>query len=326
MYTPIAASTLSSGELLETGVVLAPDDDYAPLVRPILAHKSSNEQWHLDEVFAGRVGPLETRFYLGRLDECPVCNIMVSEHDGIGVVSHVYTRPEHRRKGIARRVMTEQMADFRDRGGRYLTLSTGYDTHPYYLYHSFGFRSVVPESGHMKYMETAAFETEHFRGDGALVVPGNWRNWPALNVFCAQGGPPFVRNAGLGHIGPRMFEGAYLGLMKLAREDADYQVRLLVTDRGAVTGYATLVPDIRWRGETFLLDMTAHPAFTLYLKPLLNSFDLPVERKVHCHVELGDTVKGAALRDVGFVREATLRKQFKMPGQAMDVELYARYA
>ncbi len=326
MYTPISASTLRTGETLEIGVVLAPDDDYGPLVRPILAHKSRNEQWHLDEVFAGSVEPLETRFYLGRLDAHPVCNIMVSEHDGIGIVSHVYTVPEYRRKGIARLVMAGQMTDFKDRGGRYLTLSTGYGTHPYYLYHSFGFRSVIPESGHMKYMGTAAFETDHFPGDVARVVPGDWRNWPSLNVLCAQDGPPTVRNVGLGHIGPRMFEGAYIGLMKLAREDSDHQVRLLVSDRGAVTGYATLVPDTRWRGETCLLDLFVHPAFTAYWGQLLDSFSLPSRRKVQCHVEAGDTMKAAALLDAGFVREATLRKQFKVPGQDLDVEVYARYA
>lgn len=326
MYTPIDASTLRTGETLEIGVVLAPDDGYAPLVRPILAHKSGNEQWHLDEVFAGRVNPLETRFYLGRVNERPVCNVMVSEHDGIGIVSHVYTVPEHRRKGIARRVMAGQMADFEDRGGRYLTLSTGYDTHPYHLYHGFGFRSVVPESGHMKYIRNAAFEAQQFREDEARVVPGDWRSWPSLNVLCALDGPPYVRNVGLGHIGPRMFEGAYLGLMKLAREDTDHQVRLLATDRGAVTGYATLVPDTRWRGETCLLDLFVHPAFTAYWGPLLDSFSLPAERKVQCHVESGDTMKAAALQDAGFVREATLRKQFKAAGRLMDVEVYARYA
>ncbi len=326
MYIPIAASTLRTGETLETGVVLAPDDEYEPLVRPVLAHKSRNDQWHLDEVFAGRVAPLETRFYLGRLDAQPVCNIMVSEHEGIGIVSHVYTVPEHRRKGIARLVMAGQMADFRDRSGRYLTLSTGYDTHPYYLYHSFGFRSVIPESGHMKYMGTAAFEPDHFRGEGALAVPGDWRNWPSLNVLCAQDGPPYVRNVGLGHIGPRMFEGAYIGLMKLARVDADHQVQLLVSDREVVAGYATLVPDTRWRGEACLLDLFVHPAFTDYCGPLLDSFSLPPARKVQCHVEVGDTMKAAALLDAGFVREATLRKQFKVKGQVVDVEVYARYA
>ncbi|MXY50760.1 MAG: GNAT family N-acetyltransferase [Gemmatimonadetes bacterium] len=339
MYTPIADKTLRTGETLEIGVVLAsgdhaPDDDeapdnHAPLVRPILAHKSSNEQWHLDEVFAGRVGPLETRFYLGRLNNRSVCNIMVSEHDGIGILSHVYTAPEHRRKGIARLVMTEQMADFKDRCDRYLTLSTGYGTHPYYLYHGFGFRSVVPESGHMKYMGNAAFEVEHLRVDGtgkARVIPGDWKHWPSLNVLCAQDGPPHLRNVGLGHMGPRMFEGAYLGLMKQTREEEDVQVRLVVTEHGAVAGYATLVPDTRWRGETLLLDLTVHSAFKAQLKPLLESFLLPAGRKALCHVEPGDGTKTAALEDAGFVREATLRQQFKAAGNVLDVEVYARYA
>ena len=328
MYTPIADKTLRTGESLEIGVVLAPDDHHAPLVRPILAHKSRNDQWHLDEVFAGRVGLLETRFYLGRLKDRSVCNIMVSEHDGIGILSHVYTAPEHRRKGIARLVMTEQMADFQARSGRFLTLSTGYDTHPYYLYHGFGFRSVVPESGHMKYMGNATFETEHFRIDEdgeARVIPGDWKHWPSLNVLSAQAGPPFLRNAGLGHIGPRMFEGAYMGLMKQTREEEDVQVRLVVTEHGAVAGYATLVPDTRWRGETLLLDLTVHSAFKTQLKPLLESFVLPAGRKVLCHVEPGDGPKTAALEGAGFVHEATLRQQFKAADRAMDVEVFARY-
>lgn len=329
MYTPIADKTLRTGETLEIGVVLAPDDHHVPLVRPILAHKSSNEQWHLDQVFAGRVGPLETRFYLGRLNDRSICNIMVSEHDGIGILSHVYTVPEHRRKGIARLVMTEQMADFHARSGRYLTLSTGFDTHPYYLYHGFGFRSVVPESGHMKYKANTAFEAEHLRGDGtgeARAIPGDWKHWPSLNVLCAQAGPPYLRNVGLGHIGSRMFEGAYLGLMKQTGEDEDVRVRLVVTGRGAVAGYATLVPDTRWRGETLLLDLTVHSAFKAQLKPLLESFALPAGRKVLCHVEPGDGPKIAALEGAGFVHEATLRQQYKLAGNVLDVEVFARYA
>ncbi|MCY3556536.1 MAG: GNAT family N-acetyltransferase [Gemmatimonadetes bacterium] len=363
MYTPIADKTLRTGETLAIGVVLAPDDpapdertpmdnhapaddhgpdaDHASLVRPILAHKSRNDQWHLDEVFAGRVSALETRFYLGRLNDRSVCNIMVSEHDGIGILSHVYTAPEHRRKGIARFVMTEQMADFNARSGRYLTLSTGYDTHPYHLYHGFGFRSVVPESGHMKYMSDAgleleSFEAEHSRDDRAgqargdrsgeaRVIPGDWQHWPSLNVLCAQAGPPYLRNVGLGHIGPRMFEGAYMWLMKETREEDDVQVRLVVTEHGAVAGYATLVPDIRWRGETMLLDLTVHSDFEALLKPLLESFALPPGRKVLCHVEPDDDSKTAALRDAEFVHEATLRQQYKAAGNVLDVEVYVRY-
>ena len=158
MYKQIAAKTLPTGENLEIGVVKAPDEEHQPLVRPVLSHKHDNEQWHLDQVFSGRVESLETRFYLGLLENRAVCNIMVSEYGGTGIVSHVYTVPEHRRKGIARLVMAEQMADFNNRSGRLLTLATGFDTHPYHLYHSFGFRGVLPESGHMKYARDAGYE------------------------------------------------------------------------------------------------------------------------------------------------------------------------
>lgn len=337
MYTPVADRILRTGETLEIGFVLAPDggratdetytpDGHAPLVRPILAHKSKNEQWHLDEVFAGQVGSLETRFYLGRVNDRSVCNIMVSEHDGIGILSHVYTVPEHRRMGIARLVMTEQMADFQARSGRYLTLSTGFDTHPYRLYHGFGFRSVVPASGHMKYLKDITFEAEHFGVEKAQVIPGDWKHWPSLNVLCAQAGPPYLRNVGLGHIGPRMFEGAYLGLMKQTGEEDDVQVRLVVTERGAVAGYGTLVPDFRWRGETLLLDLAVHPAFNEELKPLLESFAPPAGHKVLCHVEPGDGPTSVALKDAGFIREATLRQQFTAAGNPLDVDLYALYA
>ena len=34
------------------------------------------------------------------------------------------------------------MADFRERTGRALYLGTGYNSHPFYIYHSFGFESV----------------------------------------------------------------------------------------------------------------------------------------------------------------------------------------
>ena len=325
MYTLIARKTLHTGKDLEIGVVRAPDDEHQPLVRPILAHKHDNEQWHLDEVFAGRVESLETRFYLGLLENHAVCNIMVSEHGGTGIVSHVYTVPEHRRKGVARLVMAEQMADFNYRSGRYLTLSTGYDTHPYYLYHSFGFRGVLPESGHMKFARDAGYEADQFRPAGTRVVPADWTNWPALNVLCAQPDLPPLRNVALGHLGPRMFEGAYIGLMRSLR-DAKHQAHLLINPRGAVSGYATLVPDSRWRGQVYLFDLFVHPAYSDCCRSLVQAFSLPADCNIHCHVVSDDFAKIDALKETGFEQEATLRKHPVGQGQVMDIEVYTRFA
>ncbi len=325
MYKQIAAKTLPTGENLEIGVVKAPDEEHQPLVRPVLSHKHDNEQWHLDQVFSGRVESLETRFYLGLLENRAVCNIMVSEYGGTGIVSHVYTVPEHRRKGIARLVMAEQMADFNNRSGRLLTLATGFDTHPYHLYHSFGFRGVLPESGHMKYARDAGYEADQFQPAETRVIPAGWTNWPALNVLCAQPDLPPLRNMALGHLGPRMFEGAYIGLMRSLR-DANHQAHLLINTRGAVAGYGTLVPDARWRGQVDLFDLFVHPAYSDGCRGLLQAFSLPADRNIHCYAVSDDLAKIDALNEAGFVREAILRRQPVGPGQIMDVEVYARHA
>lgn len=119
MYTPLAVKPLKTGEPLEIGVVLAPDETCAPLVKPLLGHKPGRFRWHIDCSFEpGRIQGLEPRYYLGLLDHRPICNIMTAEYEGMGILGHVFTVPEHRRKGACNLVMAEQMQDFRQRGGR----------------------------------------------------------------------------------------------------------------------------------------------------------------------------------------------------------------
>jgi hypothetical protein len=47
--------------------------------------------------------------------------------------------------------MNLQMEDFRKRGGKALTLGTGYGSNAYTIYQGYGFRSILPESGIMRY-------------------------------------------------------------------------------------------------------------------------------------------------------------------------------
>lgn len=324
MYTQLSEKKLRSGESMEVGVVLAPDDRFADAVKPLLGHKPANFQRHLDEAFADRILGLETRFYLGLLNDRPICNIMTVEYNGVGILGHVFTTPDHRRKGACRLVMTEQMSDFKNRNGRFLTLGTGFDTHPYWIYHSYGFRSVIPKSGHMKYAADENFERDFFKAGDADVVEPDWREWPILNVLCAQAGLPILRNIGLHHIGPQNFEGGYLTMMENISGDVDHQARLLMSEHGAVTGYATLMPDPRWHGEVMLLDFFVHPAFAANGHTLLESVPLPDTRKIQCFTESDADWKIAALLEEGFDHEATLRGQLHNGEQRIDVEIYER--
>jgi GNAT superfamily N-acetyltransferase len=305
--------------------VLAPDAAFAPLVRPLLGHKPSNFRWHIDAAFEpGRIRDLETRFYLGLLDGRPICNIMTVEYRGVGILGHVYTLPAHRRKGACQRVMAEQMADFTRRGGRYMTLGTGYDTPPYWIYHRFGFRSIAPDSGFMKYATQDGFEAAFFAPGGVDIAAPDWKDWPALNVLCAQTDLPFLRSVAYELYGPSNFEGGYLTLMQRMTGRPDVHARLLKTERGAVAGYATLQPDARWHNDTLLLDLAVHPAFIPHAHALLRSLPLPEDRKIQAYAEEEDAWKIAALLEEGFEHEATFRGQMAYEGQMIDVEVYER--
>lgn len=324
MYTPLAVKPLKTGEPLEIGVVFAPDEAYAPLIKPLLGHKPGSFRWHIDASFEpGRIQGLETRYYVGCLDRRPICNIMTVEYGGMGILGHVFTVPEHRRKGACHLVMAEQMEDFRRRGGKLLTLGTGYDSAPYWIYHAFGFRSIIPGSGFMKCVTDENFESRLLASGGTTVRPPEWRDWPVVNVLCAQTDGAYVRSVGFGLYGPYNFEGGFLTLMQGMEEQPDWDGRLLISRTGAVVGYATLQPDARWRGNVALLDLFVLPRFTTHTHVLLQALPLPA-KKVQCYAEEDADWKVAALLEAGFAVEATLRAQMTPDGRPLDVVVYAR--
>lgn len=324
MFNSLASARLSTGETIDIGVVLAPDHQWQSQVIPFLGHKPGNFQWHLEMAFTNEKIPnLETRFYLALLEGEPVCNIMTVEYAGMGILGHVYTLPLHRRKGVCRSVMAEQMSDFARRGGRYMTLGTGYDTHPYRIYESFGFRSVISESGFMKFSSEDAFEKHFFEVGPVSVVKPAWRHWPIINVLCAEREGAFIRNVACDLLGPSNFEGGYLTLLRGTIEDPHKDARLLVSAAGAVVGYATVQPDRRWADQSMLLDLHLQTNFTSKAHNLLRSLPLPTGAKILCWTESDIDWKIAALMEEGFQLEATLRNQVAREGHLVNADVYS---
>ena len=142
MYTTFGSEVLKSGERLEVGVVTAPDAEFGDAIQRLLVHKGPEWALHMGATLRGETDMLETRFYVGLLDGAPVANVMTVESKGIGILGHVFTRPAQRRKGICQAVLRRLMDDFRLRGGSVLLLGTGYESPAYWIYHSFGFRSL----------------------------------------------------------------------------------------------------------------------------------------------------------------------------------------
>lgn len=321
MVRPLGEVRLKSGEKVHRLVVEAPDEEWAPVVRGLLAHKGWHYRWHIERALQGPLEGLETRFYLGLLGFEAVTNIMVVEARGVGIVGHVYTRPEHRRKGIATAVMEAQMEDFRQRGGRALTLGTGYDTPPYWIYHSFGFRSVAEGSGTM-WCFTRPQERERLwqapvRGPSEI----RWEHWPLLNLLCVQPEGDFLRHQARSLWGQRNFEGGFLAY-KHQLALGSVEGRVLENEEGLVVGWASVEGDPLWREVAALLDLFLHPVAWPHAETLLAALPLP-SKPILAYAQEGSP-KEEVLARWGFRRLTLLPRWLSTPQGQVGVSLWLR--
>ena len=324
MYNKLGEVGLKTGEQMEVGVITAPDESHAEEVKQFLGHKPGNYKWHIERCVTEVLDALETRFYVGKLDGRVITNIMTVEYEGIGILGHVFTLPEQRRKGACKGVMGYQMEDFRQRAGRALYLGTGYNSHPYYIYHSFGFESVFPESGFMKYPVNSDFEERYFAPTSAEPKSVEWHDWPKVTALSGIVGWDTLRSLKWDVYGPTNMEGGFLSFKHdLETENVYDDAKLLISSGGAIVGWATVSRDTRWQPTTGVLDLFFHPNFADAVPRLLSAVAFP-DVKVQCYVDSGAEKKAAVLEAAGFICEGQLTNQFTYSGQHYDVLVFAQ--
>ena len=325
MYTKLTDVKLKTGENMEIGVVFAPDQEHSEGISKVLHHKGEPWLSHVNRALSGDIKELETRFYIGKLDGQVVANIMTVEYNHTGVFGHVFTIPEQRRKHICSQIMEQQMSDFRRRGGGILILGTGFNSHPYWIYHSFGFRSIIENTGFMRYSTDDDFEIKHFTpSKDTKAVDVQWKHWSVMNVLMSANEAELMKSVSSGFYGKINYEGGFLHFIKRI-EDGNLKARLLESESGAVVGCITLDRDHRWAGNTYILDMFMHKNFVPHYDTLLNSIQLP-EGKMQCYVaENSPDEKIKALQKSGFEQEAMLKKQFSYGSESYNVFLYSKF-
>ena len=324
MYNKLTDVKLKTGETMEVGVIIAPDEAHAEQIKPFLAHKGGGFKWHLERSVVETLDDLETRFYVGKVDGEIIANIMIVEHGHVGILGHVFTTPTQRRKGACKSVMQFQMEDFRQRDGEALYLGTGYNSHPYYIYNSFGFESVFPGSGFMKYRAANDFDDRYFAEGSIHAKDVVWHDWSKMTALTGIVEGDCLRSIAFGIYGPANFEGGFLGF-KQALEDGNtyHDAKLLESESGAIVGVATVSWDTRWQPDTAVLDLFVHPNFYESASTLLEAIDLP-DTKTQCYVESTSTSKVEAVQNAGFYHEATLKNQIHHQDRGIDVLIFAR--
>lgn len=322
MYTKISDAKLKTGEDIEIGVVMAPDQEHSEGIAKVLHHKGDPWLTHVNKALDGTITDLETRFYIGKLNGQVVANIMTVEYNHTGILGHVFTMPEQRRKHICTFIMEQQMADFKRRGGM-LLLGTGFNSAAYWIYHSFGFRSVLENSGFMRFSTDDNFEAKHFIYGKVKAVDVQWKHWSLMATLMYVKDTELIKSVASGLYGIINYEGGFLNFMKRL-EDGNVKAKLLESEYGAVVGCIMLEQDRRWAGKTYILDMFMHKNFVADYDSLINSMELP-EGKIQCYAMANSSdEKINALKKAGFEQEALLKKQFSWGGEWFDVFLYAK--
>ncbi len=324
MYSRMTDETLKSGERMEVGVVLGPDKNHSEKIKPFLSHKPEVWGWHIEKSLKEGLDGLETRYYIGMLDGNVISNITTLESHRTGILAHVFTNPDQRRKGACDHLMRHLMADFRTRGGCQLVLGTGFDSPPYWIYHKHGFRSLYPGTGEMRYAAEADFDLRHFAGERSRVIELSWKDWPRLNALCASPGQDIVRGVSWGIIGQINFEGGFLDMKRALETDGRIQARLLESENGSVVGFASVAPDRRWGSDAFILDCFSHSNYIGELNRLLEAIQLP-SGKIQAYADADGKDKIQALQEAGFGLEATLERQLAWRGERLDVVLMSRF-
>jgi len=323
LVTDLGAVILKSGEQARLLQIVAPEPAWTDRILPFLAHKGEPWMWPMKLALEEGIPGIRMTFFELVLGEDIIGNITTVDANGIGMLQHVFTNPDHRRKGICQLLMRAACDDFVARGGRAMYLGTGYESPAYWIYHSFGFRP-IEASGAMKWLPDAQFEQSHFAPGATSARDVQWADWPALTALYQSEQGWYLRGLHFNHYGRSSYEGCFPTMQGQMEKGAITQVKVLVKDDRAVMGHAMLTTQYQWRGELYLLDFFVHPHFEGEAAKLLAAIAWPTDRKVQCYCDAGAAGRMAALEASGFEEEAVLKRQILKGDEWLDVLVYAR--
>ena len=324
MVTEMDMVTIKSGEQLHIIRVAAPDCEWKEPIIEALQHKGEPWVGTIRMTLEQSLEDVQCYYYLGLLDGEIAANITSTEATevGVGILGHVFTNPSHRRKGICTALMETVTRDFTARGGRAMTLGTGYDSPAYHIYHRFGFVG-IGTSGWMIWQVRPGFLDDYFAADSTDVADISWPDWPRLDLLYTIATGSFLRGIYYCHYGPSEYEGNFPRLLQLTTDTKSAQSKVLIKPGGEVVGHALLLPDPRWHNDVWLLDLFVHPDFYPAAGELLGAMELPPGRKVQAYADSHSPEKIQLLEGAGFHQEAVLRNQIiNTEGEHLDVHVF----
>ena len=325
MQKTLAQVTLKSGEAMKVIKTTAPEPAWTERIIPFLTHKGDLWLDPMRKAYDEGLDDLTMSDFLGVLESGEVVgNITTVEHIGVAILQHVFTPEQHRRKGICTAVLNALRDDFVARGGRAMSLGTGYDSAPYHIYETIGFRG-RGDSGKMTWLADKSFHETHFAPGETTVRNTWWEDWPMLDALCALTGQWQLKGFHFQQIGHAGYERDYLLLRRGMEDGSVLDVKVMQKADGAVVGHAMLAVQSLWKGRVLVLDFMMHEDFYDQAGELLGAIAIPAGRKTQAFCDERARDKMTALEAQGFEREGVFREQIEDENhEALDVVVYGK--
>ncbi len=326
MVRQLPPVTLKSGEQAEIYKVTAPEPEWEQRLVPLLEHKGELWTRAMSQALREDLPGLTMAFYQMRLDDQAAGNATITQalERPVAMLEHVFTDPNHRRKGICNHLMALVMQDFAAENGRAMYLGTDHEDLAFRIYLSLGFRP-IGSTGSMVWILDENYPDDFFVPGKVRVRPVEWSDWPLLTALYQVQSGWDLRGYVFGQFGHSSYEGTYCKLREWMAADKAQQVTALeCVETGAIVGHAFVARDEKWPYGPHLLEFFVHPLFLDHATRLLDAIDLPPETKIQAYCDGAARDRAEILQALGFSLEATLPLQYRTKaGPPTDVHIYA---
>jgi len=321
--TKLDTVTLKTGESMDILRVTCPDGEWADKILPFLAHKGSDWQLPMEENLKAPLEGLGQHFYIGVVDGDVVgnCSSIEGLHAPVGILQHVFTPPEQRRKGICKSLIHTYVKDFDARGGRAAYLHTGYDSAAYHIYASAGFVG-YGETGTMERFPDEQFHQDYWKTGWVQSRETRWEDWALLEALYGTVDGWHLRSTYFSQYGRVGYEGTYVYLRRGMDVGSIQNVRVLEGAGGAVVGHAYTTRLAMFNRCSHVLDFFLHPNHYASASVLLNDIDLHGLGRVLCYCDSAQPERGEILVERGFTLETTMPRQLRKDDEWLDVLVY----
>jgi GNAT superfamily N-acetyltransferase len=248
----------------------------------------------------------------------------------VAVLGFVWTHEDHRRKGIARLLLRETLADFRAGGGMAMYLCT---TNPnaFALYSEQGFRPCVGDG--LRYvappLDPDGFDKTYFADAGpARIRDAEWGDLARVSALYNQPRPDWlIKDYPRRVFRDIRYESHYIRVWKPASEGRGFVLVLENPLRRVVGIVSAIETDSFYEQHVSILDFWACPAYLHQLPDLLAA---AVHRAADDRIELlqayiasRDVLKRDLLRSAGFTEEIRLRDRLQLGPDRHDLLIYS---